>query len=393
MNRGRRGNRELSDPRNGRFVAVVVGCGAATITASLIAVVTAGPIRLIALALILAALFVVAEHRDRVYSDETGMSGSIAVGLCAATYLASQGWTWGTFVVCAAGAFYVPHVRSRSGTKIVVNAMCFGSSGVTAALVVNAIAPRSQNPNELVMALAAISAAITYWVCNSTLLGLATASLDGRSFPRVAWELVRSETAMLAFAFGGAICGLVMVEVSRWTGIAALVALLIALDVFVISVPAGPATLRSAWKMIVSRVVGAAVGGVVGAAVPKVLASAFVGALVGGVLGLAAGLATVTLVALVRLRRSGAYLDRTVLVGFVLAEVALPAIGTAAGVVGALAGLGPGIATAAGLVIAASFVAGWRRRATNDDGVDDDLLLAAVTEAMFDGLPHPANRT
>lgn len=197
---------------------------------------------------------------------------------------------------------------------------------------------------------------------------------------------------MLVFAVGGAMCGLVMVEVSPWTGIVALVALLVALDVFVISVPAGPTTLRASWRMTVSRVAGAAVGGIVGAAIPRAVGTTLVGAFLGGTIGLAAGLATVTLVALVRLRRARARIDGALLLGFVVAEIALPGIGTVSGVVGAFAGLGPAIVTAAGLVIAASVVASWRRRASEPEVIDEDYLFATVAEAMFDGLPHPSNR-
>ena len=362
---------------------------AITITAIAIAIAIADEGFSVGFTCALLFLAAVAAQRESVFADETAVSGSVVV--VTAGIVGAAGDSLLIPVLCSIGAaMHLAHVRQREFLKMLVNMGSITAPALVASASFRAISIHAAFP---VVLIGIVVAVCIYWLLNNVLIGVAMSFVHRTSPRTLAWELVRSETAMLAFAFGGAICGLVMVEVSRWTGIAALVALLIALDVFVISVPAGPATLRSAWKMIVSRVVGAAVGGVVGAAVPKVLASAFVGALVGGVLGLAAGLATVTLVALVRLRRSGAYLDRTVLVGFVLAEVALPAIGTAAGVVGALAGLGPGIATAAGLVIAASFVAGWRRRATNDDGVDDDLLLAAVTEAMFDGLPHPANRT
>lgn len=269
---------------------------------------------------------------------------------------------------------------------------CFGVSGLVAGLVVYAIDSMTVLPSEALVGLAAIPAVAAYWACNSFLIGAATAALGGRNVVAAIGELVRSETVMLVFAVGGAMCGLVMVEVSRWTGIAALVALLVALDVFVISVPAGPTTLRAAWRMMVSRVAGAAVGGVVGAAIPRAVGSAVVGAILGGTIGLAAGLATVTLVALVRLRLASARIDGTLLLGFVVAEVALPAIGTVSGVVGAFAGLGPAIVTAAGLVIAASLAALWRRRAGKPEVIDEDLLLATVAEAMFDGLPHPSNR-
>lgn len=377
----------------GGFALVVAACAIGTVGVAVALVGSFGTHRAVGPAIALAGLFVIAEHRDRVYSDETGMSGSIAVGLCAAMFLGEQAWFSGAFFVCAVGALYAPHLRRRAWTRIVVNAMCFGASGLVAALVVHAVVTTSVLGDDSRLALAAIPAAAAYWVCNSVLLAVATSSLDGRRFPRVAWELIRSETVMLAFAVGGAICGLIMVEVSTWTGIAALVALLVALDVFVIAVPGGPTTLRSAWKIACSRIAGAAIGGVVSAALPKLVASAVVGALLGGVLGLAAGLAIVALVAVVRLRMSKVHIDRALLLGFVVAEVGLPAIGTASGVVGALAGLGPAIATAAGLVVVASVVAGWRRRSVHEEPIgDDDLVMAMVAEAMFDGLPNPANR-
>ncbi|MFO7591537.1 MAG: hypothetical protein R6X23_11685 [Acidimicrobiia bacterium] len=320
------------------------------------------------------------------------MSGSIAVGVCAATYVGAHGWALGAFFICGVGALYVPHLRSRSWTKIIVNMGCFGVSGVAAGLVVHTIDSANLLSAEVFVGLAAMLAVAAYWVCNSFLIGAATAALGGRNVQSAVGELIRSETVMLVFAVGGAMCGFVMVEVSRWSGIAALVALLVALDVFVISVPAGPTTLRATWRMMVTRVAGAVVGGVVGAAIPRVVGSAVLGAILGGAIGLAAGLATVALVALVRLRLAGARIDVAVLLGFVVAEVALPAVGTASGVVGAFAGLGPAIATGAGLVIAASILALWRRRSAHGEVIDEDLLLATVTEAMFDGLPHPSHR-
>lgn len=383
---------ETTSRRRRGFVAVVVLC-AVVIALAIAGLVTTGDPGLpLSIVLTLAFLFSVAEHRGRVYSDETGMSGSIAVGVCAATYVGSQGWVVGAFFICSAGALYLPHLRARSWTKVIVNMGCFGVSGLVAGLVVHAIESTAVLPSEALVGLAAIPAVAAYWACNSLLIGAATAALGGRNVVAAVWELIRSETVMLVFAVGGAMCGLVMVEVSRWTGIAALVALLVALDVFVISVPAGPTTLRAAWKMMVSRAAAAAVGCAVGAAIPRAIGSAVVGALLGGIFGLAAGLATVTLVALVRLRLARARVDGALLLGFVVAEVALPAIGTASGIVGAFAGLGPAIATAAGLVIAASIAALWRRRADEPEVIDEDFLLATVAEAMFDGLPHPSHR-
>ena len=342
----------------------------------------------LALTLVLVALSMVEAQREAVFTDETAVSGSVVV--IAAAIVGVGGDSALVPVLCAVGAaLHIVHLRHREFLKILVNMGSMAGPALVASELYRAVSADREFPAIVLGILIAVSA---YWLLNNALVGVAMAWVQQRAPHLFVWELVRSETAMLVFAVGGAMCGLVMVEVSRWAGIAALVALLIALDVFVISVPAGPTTLRSAWKMTVSRVAGAAVGGVVGSAIPKLVGSAVVGALLGGLIGLAAGLATVTLVALFRLRMSRTRIDGPVLIGFVVAEVALPAIGTVSGVVGAFAGLGPGIATAAGLVIAASIVTVLRRRAADVEPIDDDFLLAAVTEAMFDGLPHPANR-
>lgn len=334
------------------------------------------------------ALSVLAAQRESVFSDETALSGSVVV-IMAATVGLENGSALMP-VLCAFGAgFHLAHLRSRACLKMLVNVGAMTGPALVASEFHRAISTDGSSPRALI---AIVAAVITYWLLNNLFVGLALVFVQQHPPRQFVWDLVRSETVMLVFALGGALCGLVMIEVSQWTGIAALVALLVALDVFVISSPVGPTTLRSAWKMMVTRVAGAAVGGVVGAAVPKLVTSAVIGALLGGVIGIAAGLATVTVVAMVRLRIAGMTLDRRVLVGFVIAEVALPGIGTVSGVVGAFAGIGPAIATAAALVVVAAGIALWRRRAIDEEPIDEELLLATVAEAMFDGLPHPANR-
>lgn len=342
----------------------------------------------IALALLMVVLSIIEAQRESVFSDETAVSGSVVVVTAAIAGVATDSAL--VPVLCAVGAaLHAAHIRHREIAKILVNMGSMAGPAFVASELFHRFSPEREFPG---IVLGVLIAAGSYWMLNNALVGAALALVQKRALWVFVWELIRSETVMLVFAVGGAMCGLVMVEVSRWTGIAALVALLVALDVFVISVPAGPTTLRAAWKMMVSRAAAAAVGCAVGAAIPRAIGSAVVGALLGGIFGLAAGLATVTLVALVRLRLARARVDGALLLGFVVAEVALPAIGTASGIVGAFAGLGPAIATAAGLVIAASIAALWRRRADEPEVIDEDFLLATVAEAMFDGLPHPSHR-
>ena len=101
------------------FRAVVVGC---------VAVLALGTLGAFAgghlggdwlVLLVLAVLFVSAEHRDRLFVDETGLSGSIAVATAAAMYFGASGRVGGAFVVCMVGGLYLPHLRRREWSKVV----------------------------------------------------------------------------------------------------------------------------------------------------------------------------------------------------------------------------------------------------------------------------------
>jgi hypothetical protein len=230
----------------------------------------------------------------------------------------------------------------------------------------------------------------TYWIINSLLLSIATAALSGERVGSQLAQLIRSDTVMLVFAFGGGICGVVMAEVGVWAGLSTLVALLVALDVFVISVPAGLTILRSAWAIVLARGVSGSVAGTVGAVVTRGLAISVLGAIAGLVAGIVAGAVVVVCIVGARLLVRHRHVDLALLGGLVTAESAFPVIGAACGVAVAVAGLGTGLLVASALVIACSLGVAWRRRSQDGGpGVDDDVLMAAVVEAMLDGLPSP----
>ena len=94
----------------------ILGLGA---TASLLAGDGQGAVGAV---IVLGALFVGAEHRDRLFPNETGLSGSIGVALAASMYFGLRGWGGGAFLVCIAGGLYLPHIRRREFAKIAVNA-------------------------------------------------------------------------------------------------------------------------------------------------------------------------------------------------------------------------------------------------------------------------------
>ncbi len=195
---------------------------------------------------------------------------------------------------------------------------------------------------------------------------------------------------MLVFAFGGGICGVVMAEVGVWAGLSTLVALLVALDVFVISVPAGLSVLRSAWAIVLARGVSGGVAGTVGAVVTRGLAISALGAIAGLVAGMLAGALVIVLIVGARLLVRHRHVDLAVLGGLVTAESAFPVIGATCGVAVAVAGLSTGLIISSGVVVVGSLTVAWRRRSRNvSPPVDDDVLMAAVVEAMLDGLPSP----
>jgi len=246
--------------------------------------------------------------------------------------------------------------------------------------------------SSVLLVLVCVPAALAYWTVNSLLLAIAMTALRGGRVSMTAWRLIKSDTVMLVFAVGGALCGLVMTDVDTWVGIAALTASLVALDVFVIAVPAGPAVLRSAWKMLLGRMIGGVAAGLVAVAVTVSLSGAVGGAVAGLVAGIVVGTLIVVGVAVARLVASRHSLDLSVLAGFALAELPLIAIAAIAGVVAALAGAASGFLVASALVILGSLGAAWRRRHERAIEVDDDVLLAAAIEAILDGVPDPTPR-
>jgi hypothetical protein len=237
-----------------------------------------------------------------------------------------------------------------------------------------------------------IPAAITYWVVNSALLAVATTTLRGGRYSVKVAELIKSDTVMLVFAVGGALCGLVMTEVGIWAGIAALVAALVALNVFVISMPGGPAVLCSARKILAARVFGGLASGLVAVTVTVAVSGGVVAAAAGLGAGIVAGTVIIVGAAALRLMRARHSVDLPLLAGFALAELPLILIAAVAGVVAALGGAAAGFVVASILVILASVGAAWRRRHRKALLVDDDILLAAVTEAIADGMPQPASQ-
>jgi hypothetical protein len=271
-------------------------------------------------------------------------------------------------------------------SRVVVNATSFGVAALVSANVV-AAAPLQSSALSTTVVLAAATG--TYWIVNSLLLSFATAAIGrGRVVDQFRY-LVRSDTVMLVFGFGGALCGVVMIEVGTWTGVATLVALLVALDVFVISVPAGLSSLRSAWAVVLARGISGGVAGAVGAVVTRAVAISVLGAMAGLAAGVLAGVGVVVLVIGLRLLAMRGRVDTALMGGLALVELTFPLIGALSGVVTAIAGLDAGLVCASSLVVVGSLVVAFRRRRSTPSRrpIDEDTLMVAVAHALLEGLP------
>ncbi len=69
------------------------------------------------------ALVIAAEHRFILFGDETSMSSSIVVILCAVAYWSESAYLVGPMLVAACGGLLFRHLRSAAWTKIAANGL------------------------------------------------------------------------------------------------------------------------------------------------------------------------------------------------------------------------------------------------------------------------------
>ena len=216
------GPAQIRAARRDRVAAVVVvsAVGGVIAGASIVASAMDRGSVPIALALLMVVLSIIEAQRESVFSDETAVSGSVVVVTAAIAGVATDSAL--VPVLCAVGAaLHAAHIRHREIAKILVNMGSMAGPAFVASELFHRFSPEREFPG---IVLGVLIAAGSYWMLNNALVGAALALVQKRALWVFVWELIRSETVMLVFAVGGAMCGLVMVEVSRWTGIAALVA-------------------------------------------------------------------------------------------------------------------------------------------------------------------------
>ena len=337
---------------------------------------------------ILAVLFYISENRDKVFSDGTGLSGSIAVGICAAVFYSTSGSYISVVLICAAGGFYISHVQSKSWLKVAVNSVSFGISGLVSSLVGYSVLEQSNSLAWVCLSLVLI--VFSYWITNSILVSFAIAISNRENILKTIWLLIRSDLSMLVFGFAGALCGVTMLMVSPWVGIAALVSLLVLLDVFVISAPTGLAAIRQNWFLLTVRFGATIMAGVVGAVVTRAFDISVLSVLLGLLAAFVSALIVVALAVLARLGSSWPAWrrpDAALVSGIVALEILIPLAGGLIGVLWVTAGPTVAIVVASATLIGISLGVLWRRHRPESEPIDEELALGAVMLAMFDGLP------
>jgi hypothetical protein len=234
---------------------------AATAFAAAVAVAVAGAILTRSIPLGWLALFgatvVWAEHRDRLFGDETSVSGSIVVVMAAVVAFSRGSWLFAPMFCASLAGLYWPHLRRAAWSRVLVNAASMSLAAAAAAGVFHLLAG-SRRALDVEMALAAVVALAAFWVANCLILGVAVGIIRQRGLVAACLELLREDLELLPFAYLGFLSGYLVLKVSFWVGWALLVGVLALFDVVVVRRWRGIRWLRLAcWVVAYSTSAGA----------------------------------------------------------------------------------------------------------------------------------------
>ncbi len=224
-----------------------------------------------------------------------------------------------------------------------------------------------------------VGAVLLYWILNNGIVAVVLSAVMAGQFPQRAVELICSETEMLLFALAGAACGFLFTSSGTWVGALSLIGVLAAVDVMVISRSRRSVSrrLRRAWAMasasvatIVAGVCTYVTAGVVDrpAAIP---------------IGMTAALLFASASTLLLLRRQTGGWDRQLAFGVVLSEAPFMMLAASVGLVGAVAGLLPGVVTGVLALTAAWLLYRLARRAQTPLPATDDVEALAIIDLAF----------
>ena len=151
--------------------------------------------------LIFGALVVAAEHRFILFGDETSMSASIVVILCAVTYWHGSAYLVGPMVVASFAGLLLPHLRERSCRKVFANSFGASIASGVASLFLSLISTQSTSM-PLIDMCGIVLAAGCYWTINNLVVARYVSDHSGVAFRKAARSLVFSDTLLVWFAIG-----------------------------------------------------------------------------------------------------------------------------------------------------------------------------------------------
>ncbi len=366
----------VADAPSFKLCVRLLGAGLAIAVGLLMSVEGAPP--LIPL-LLLAALVVAAENRDRLYGDETSVSGSIAVGTAAVFVFSESTPLLGPLVIASCAAIYWPHIRDRQVAKMIVNAASIGLSALAGALVFR-LAPPLEALSLLEVLMWTAPVVVAYWLVNSCVLSIASTCLRGGTFRSASTTLLWSEKNLLVFAIAGGLAGALYEREGTAVGIAALVLILIAFDTLVISEQYfGRAFRRGAFGRAVVAYVPA-----VGASVAYWALVPGVGPPIAAVSAAITAVTAATLIALLRFRWAAGTWELALAFGAAIADLPLVIVAVIGGVVAEVFGVAVALAFVAVALVVGRVVSEALRRRRDRVSPSDEDLLEAVELALMD---------
>ena len=182
--------------------------------------------------LLLGFTMIGAEHRDRLFGDETSVSGSIAVAMATIFVFAHGAWLSGPMICAALAGCYWPHLKARAWSRVAINASAMSLAAGAAAIVLHLLPITDIYSIGFVTTV--VGSICAFWMANSVVLAVAVATIQQRPIPSVVRHLIVSDLGLLPFAFLGLLSGYVATRNGIIDGWLLLVAVLALLDVLVI---------------------------------------------------------------------------------------------------------------------------------------------------------------
>lgn len=148
--------------------------------------------------LALSLLVVAAEHRFILFGDETSMSSSIVVILCAVSFWHDGAYLVGPMLVATCGGLLFQHLRSRSWAKILANGFGMALASAGGAFTLSAFLRIT--PGQDSALLGVFFCGMVYWLINNAVVARFVCEQTPASYFSSLKHLVCTDTAVVWYA-------------------------------------------------------------------------------------------------------------------------------------------------------------------------------------------------